>query len=63
MKQSQAASCAIGDRIECAGQFGTIKYIGLIQEKPSIWLGIDWDDPQRGKHDGSINGVQYFTTK
>uniref|UniRef100_A0A8C3TXN3 Tubulin-specific chaperone E n=1 Tax=Catharus ustulatus TaxID=91951 RepID=A0A8C3TXN3_CATUS len=25
-----------------------------------IWLGVEWDDPQRGKHDGSYEGTQYF---
>ncbi|XP_022111066.1 tubulin-specific chaperone E-like, partial [Acanthaster planci] len=25
-----------------------------------IWLGVEWDNPERGKHDGSNNGVQYF---
>ncbi|KAH7107600.1 RNI-like protein, partial [Auriculariales sp. MPI-PUGE-AT-0066] len=25
------------------------------------WLGVEWDDPQRGKHDGTKDGIQYFT--
>uniref|UniRef100_A0A8C0HSQ0 Tubulin-specific chaperone E n=1 Tax=Buteo japonicus TaxID=224669 RepID=A0A8C0HSQ0_9AVES len=25
-----------------------------------IWLGVEWDDPQRGKHDGTYEGTQYF---
>lgn len=28
-----------------------------------IWLGIDWDDAARGKHDGSVNGITYFCTR
>ncbi|EFA01432.2 Tubulin-specific chaperone E-like Protein [Tribolium castaneum] len=55
--------CQIGDRIESGGYIGTVKYVGPIEGKPSIWLGIDWDNPQRGKHDGRVNGVQYFTTR
>lgn len=27
-----------------------------------LWIGVEWDDPHRGKHDGSINGVRYFQT-
>ena len=26
-----------------------------------LWLGVEWDDPSRGKHSGEHNGVQYFT--
>lgn len=26
------------------------------------WLGVEWDDTQRGKHDGSVNGERYFAT-
>ena len=27
------------------------------------WLGVEWDDPSRGKHDGSHNGQRYFMTR
>ena len=30
----------------------------LLHEK-GIWYGVEWDD-ERGKHDGSLNGVSYF---
>lgn len=53
----------IGDRIECNGQFGTIKYVGLVDGYSDTWLGIDWDDPQRGKHNGTAKGKQYFKAR
>lgn len=53
----------IGDRIECNGHFGTIKYIGSVESHPSTWLGIDWDDPERGKHDGTVKGRHYFDAR
>ncbi|XP_047433504.1 tubulin-specific chaperone E isoform X2 [Mugil cephalus] len=28
-----------------------------------LWLGVEWDDPERGKHDGSHEGVKYFTCR
>lgn len=28
-----------------------------------LWLGVEWDQPDRGKHNGSHSGVQYFTCK
>ena len=25
------------------------------------WLGVEWDDPSRGKHSGTHEGKRYFT--
>jgi hypothetical protein len=25
-----------------------------------VWFGVEWDDPGRGKHDGTTGGTQYF---
>lgn len=63
MTNSPNPVCKIGERVECSGYLGTVKYVGPIEGKPSMWLGIDWDDPSRGKHNGSVNGVQYFKTR
>lgn len=52
-----------GDRIECCGYLGTIQYIGAVEGHPGVWLGIDWDDPSRGKHNGTVNGVNYYQTR
>lgn len=57
----------LNQRIEYQSFYGTIKYIGplLHTESPSdeIWLGIEWDDPTRGKHNGIVNETEYFKTK
>ncbi|XP_030765565.1 tubulin-specific chaperone E [Sitophilus oryzae] len=53
----------VGCRIESGGYFGTVRYIGKLPDYPGIWYGIEWDDPTRGKHNGTVNGVQYFQTK
>ncbi|WAR20484.1 TBCE-like protein [Mya arenaria] len=37
----------IGDRLECDG----------------VWLGVEWDDPERGKHNGTHEGHTFFTTR
>ncbi|CAG0918595.1 unnamed protein product [Notodromas monacha] len=44
--------------------FGTVKYVGPVCADASnaTWLGVEWDDPTRGKHDGSIGGQRYFQT-
>lgn len=26
------------------------------------WLGVEWDDPKRGKHNGTVDGKHYFYT-
>lgn len=51
----------IGTRIILSGHIGTIKFTGSVHGTIGIWLGIEWDDPRRGKHDGAKDGVQYFT--
>lgn len=53
----------IGKRIECGGYYGTIKYIGPVVGHEGIWLGIDWDDSDRGKHNGSVNNLLYFKAR
>lgn len=30
---------------------------------PGLWLGVEWDNPERGKHNGTHEGVQYFTCR
>lgn len=52
----------IGSRIKSNDDFGTVKYIGEVQGYKGIWYGVEWDDPVRGKHDGSVDDVQYFKT-
>lgn len=50
----------IGTRISLAGSLGTIKFAGYVDNTNGLWLGVEWDDPQRGKHSGMKDGKQYF---
>lgn len=52
----------VGSRIVCNGEYGTVLYVGKVDSTQGIWLGVEWDNPERGKHDGSYNGVNYFKT-
>ncbi|CDO73583.1 hypothetical protein BN946_scf185014.g53 [Trametes cinnabarina] len=52
---------AIGTRIYHGGHLGTIKYVGPVEGTAGVWLGVEWDDPTRGKHDGVKDGKRYFT--
>ncbi|XP_044275976.1 tubulin-specific chaperone E isoform X1 [Varanus komodoensis] len=51
---------AVGRRILCNGDVGTVLYVGSVPPTTGIWLGVEWDNPQRGKHNGSHEGIQYF---
>ncbi|PWN19888.1 RNI-like protein [Microstroma glucosiphilum] len=42
-------------------RYGTVRYRGRVAKKEGSWLGIEWDDPLRGKHDGQHEGTRYFT--
>ncbi|VDN25418.1 unnamed protein product [Gongylonema pulchrum] len=39
---------------------GFVSYVGLTNFKPGYWIGVTYDAPL-GKHDGSVDGVRYFT--
>ncbi|XP_046399865.1 tubulin-specific chaperone E isoform X2 [Ischnura elegans] len=52
-----------GKRIECNGERGTVLYVGEVPPTSGVWLGIEWDDPSRGKHDGLHEGDRYFQTR
>ena len=52
---------SIGTRISHSGYIGTIRYVGPVDGTNGLWLGVEWDDPKRGKHDGSRDGRRYFT--
>ncbi|KAJ5659779.1 Leucine-rich repeat typical subtype [Penicillium longicatenatum] len=53
----------IGQRRSFDGQLCTIRYVGGVQGTTGDWLGVEWDDPTRGKHDGKHKGMRYFTCK
>ncbi|XP_066452109.1 tubulin-specific chaperone E isoform X2 [Eleutherodactylus coqui] len=51
----------IGRHIICDGEYATVRYVGEVPPTPGIWLGVEWYNPLRGKHDGSYEGSIYFT--
>lgn len=63
---------SLGERIcDTDSCKGTVKYIGKVASAKNIndiWIGIEWDDSSRGKHDGSCvdsDGIlhRYFHCK
>lgn len=50
----------IGQRFSLKSQTCTVRYVGQVADKQGQWLGVEWDDASRGKHDGTHIGVSYF---
>lgn len=62
---NQQHNLKINQRVHSTGDYrriGTVKYIGEVKNYSGIWIGVDWDNCD-GKHDGSVNGVRYFTSQ
>ncbi|THH30746.1 hypothetical protein EUX98_g3448 [Antrodiella citrinella] len=51
----------IGARISHGWDIGTVRFIGTVEGSLGDWLGIEWDDPRRGKHDGVKGDKRYFS--
>ncbi|TEA14482.1 Tubulin-specific chaperone E [Colletotrichum sidae] len=50
----------IGQRLSYDGALCTVRYIGSVAGTSGTWLGVEWDDSGRGKHDGQHKDVRYF---
>lgn len=51
----------VGSRVCVNGaDRATVRYVGAVGTSAGEWLGVEWDDPSRGKHDGTHEGVKYF---
>ncbi|KAF1943248.1 hypothetical protein EJ02DRAFT_421466 [Clathrospora elynae] len=50
-----------GKRLSFDNQPCTVRYHGEVQGTKGVWLGVEWDDPTRGKHSGEHQGTRYFT--
>lgn len=58
-----ATTFYIGKRLSYNGQLCTVRYQGEVQGTKGDWLGVEWDDPTRGKHSGQNGGIKYFECK
>ncbi|KAL1861731.1 hypothetical protein Daus18300_008700 [Diaporthe australafricana] len=57
---TSSAEFRVGQRLSYDGALCTIRYIGQVAGTSGEWLGVEWDDPSRGKHDGSHKDARYF---
>jgi len=60
MKQNE--NIQVNGRVKIQGCYGTIRYVGSVDGHPGVWVGVEWDDVARGKHDGRVGGARYFQT-
>ncbi|ODA78768.1 hypothetical protein RJ55_06151 [Drechmeria coniospora] len=58
-----AVSPIVGQRVSYNGHLCTVLYSGPVDGTAGSWLGVEWDDAFRGKHDGSHKGIRYFTCR
>ncbi|KAM4604358.1 tubulin-specific chaperone E isoform 1-T2 [Polymixia lowei] len=60
MLETETPDDAVGRRVSCGGERGTVRFLGAVPPTAGLWLGVEWDNPERGKHNGTHEGVQYF---
>lgn len=49
-----------GRRLSYDGFLCTVRYVGPLAGTAGEWLGVEWDDATRGKHNGQHKGQQIF---
>lgn len=63
-QKAAAQAISVGSRckVEVPGQptkIGTVMYVGTTEFKSGYWVGVKYDEPL-GKHNGTVQGKQYF---
>jgi tubulin-specific chaperone E len=51
----------VGQRLVFEGHLCTVRYHGPLEGTSGGWLGVEWDDPARGKHNGTHKGHSIFS--
>ena len=50
----------VGRRLSFDGQRCTVRYCGPVEGTKGLWIGVEWDDSTRGKHNGYHNDKKVF---
>ena len=53
----------VDERLQIGSERATVRYIGRVSGQSGEWVGLEWDNELRGKHDGSVKGQRYFECK
>lgn len=51
------------DFLSSIGSFQYFSRFLQVEGHDGLWIGIEWDDPTRGRHNGTVNGQFYFETR
>ena len=63
---SQDGDFVLGQRVvdaETGRSRATVRYLGQVEGNRGQWIGVEWDQEERGKHDGTNKGIRYFMTE
>ncbi|XP_065892682.1 tubulin-specific chaperone E-like [Dysidea avara] len=60
---SRSEEFSVGQRCKVGEHFATIRYVGPVPPSEGEWVGVEWDDANRGKHSGDHEGTKYFTCR
>merc|ERR1712027_163356 len=60
---SSADAASKTDNSSAALERGTVRYVGEVAGTKGEWIGVEWDDEGRGRHDGPHDGKRYFSVR
>jgi CAP-Gly domain len=50
----------VDERLQIGSERATVRYIGQVTGQSGQWVGLEWDNETRGKHDGCVQAQRYF---
>ena len=53
---SSADAASKTDNASSKLERGTVRYVGEVAGTKGQWVGVEWDDESRGRHDGTHDG-------
>ena len=59
--EGRGDSSLVGRRVSVDEKRATVLFEGKVGSTKGAWLGVEWDDASRGKHDGTHEGIRYFS--
>ena len=56
---SSADAASKTDNTSAVLERGTVRYVGEVAGTKGQWIGVEWDDEGRGRHDGTHDGKRF----
>ena len=51
---------SVGDYVAVSGERALVRWAGELPGKTGAWIGVEWDDAERGRHSGAFGDMQLF---